>query len=476
MFDEEIQRALKWLMSMQSSIGGWSGPFPDREWSGAWTTAGVVLAYLETKGDINTSIKTALSWLISQQNDDGSWPRIQSDIGSVESTAWSLMAIAKSAPSSASIGSTALRRGILWLLDVQIPGEGWDYHSVPEGASRVIPTSFVILALVRLVESSDDLGERLRESIRVASSWLLSLQRKDGSWTNVKEDKANSASTAFALLALSKVRHLYKSIKQDVLEHAQKWLVSHQMDNGSWPLFKERVLYTTYSSARVDEKPVVFLRDIYWDWFSTPWVLASLVSSGADIASDTIQKGLGYLLDLQTQEGGWQYSEESFPMFWSTYQAIFCLNLLTGHIDARSVYRVFEARLKARDELIRQLHSDPNIADEYGLLVYEMKISRPIVLGFQKGFYTSQRVIIFSLIVGSLLLLATILSLLFPSTVYYVLDALRRRHFKFIVSVMFLLYGTFALLALRKITKMSRENFYASLFGFIIGLIFYLLS
>jgi len=41
MFSDALQRAMDWIMSKQSSLGGWSGPWTDRDWSGAWTTAGV---------------------------------------------------------------------------------------------------------------------------------------------------------------------------------------------------------------------------------------------------------------------------------------------------------------------------------------------------------------------------------------------------------------------------------------------------
>ena len=477
MFDEEISNALNWLQSKQSSMGGWSGPFPDREWSGAWTTAGVLLAYFINRKTPNKSINAGVKWLIEEQNADGGWPRIQSDISSVESTSWAVMSLSMSSPSSMSLSSASLRNGVLWLLDIQLESGGWDFHSIPDSVSRVIPTSFVVLALVDLVDISDDLDDRINQSLQKALKWLVSEQNVDGSWANTNGGTPDDNASALALLALTRINCVFPSaVKQEVFSNAQKWLVSNQLEDGGWALSNDRILYKTYSSTREDEKPIVYLRDLYWDWFPTPWVLSALVESGVDIASNPIQRGLRYLLDLQMPEGGWKHTAGSVAMFWSTYQVLYCLNILVNFLDARSVYKIFEARLQARDEQIRLLKSDPHLSDEHPALIHEMKISPPVIWGDNRGIIASKRLVKIILSI-SLILFALILALLyFPSNVFKVTNLIKEEYLKPVVSSLTFLEGVFVLAALRKITNISRENLIVAFFSFLVGLTLYFLS
>ena len=77
---------------------------------------------------------------------------------------------------------------------------------------------------------------------------------------------------------------------------------------------------------------------------------------------------------------------------------MYCLNILIKFLDAKSIYKIFEVRLQARDEQIKALKSDPSISDKYSKLIYEMQISKPLIFSTKKGLFASQLLTIYSLI------------------------------------------------------------------------------
>ncbi len=122
-------RGVRWLLANQEPGGSWFGRWGVNHIYGT----GAVLPALVAAG-IPTShdaIRRAVHWLESVQNDNGGWGedcRSYDDeawIGRGESTAsqtgWALLAL-----HAAGESSVAMRRGIEWLAETQLPDGSWD--------------------------------------------------------------------------------------------------------------------------------------------------------------------------------------------------------------------------------------------------------------------------------------------------------------------------------------------------------------
>ncbi|MDT4935523.1 MAG: squalene-hopene/tetraprenyl-beta-curcumene cyclase [Pseudonocardiales bacterium] len=123
------QRGVTWLLSAQEADGSWFG-----RWGANYVygTGAVVPALVSVGVDRHSaSIRRAVGWLERHQNDDGGWGE---DLRSYDDdawrgrgastpsqTAWALLALLEVDPHT-----TAVRRGIDWLVDRQRADGGWD--------------------------------------------------------------------------------------------------------------------------------------------------------------------------------------------------------------------------------------------------------------------------------------------------------------------------------------------------------------
>jgi squalene-hopene/tetraprenyl-beta-curcumene cyclase len=193
-------RGMKWVMSMQSSNGGWAAfdrdngmeilnriPFADSEAMVDPPTADVTGRVLEVMGSwgydqSHGAAKRGIAFIKSIQEKDGSWSG-RWGVNYVYGT-WSVLR------GLISIGedpkSAAVRAAVHWLKDHQNPDGGWgescDSYKRPElggqGPSTASQTAWAIMGLLAG-------GEEKSQEVSKGIQYLLRNQKPDGSWDEI---------------------------------------------------------------------------------------------------------------------------------------------------------------------------------------------------------------------------------------------------------------------------------------------------
>jgi squalene-hopene/tetraprenyl-beta-curcumene cyclase len=141
---EAAQRGVRWLIEHQEPDGSWFGRWGVNHVYGTGAAIpGLVAAGVDTEQEC---IRRAVRWLQEHQNEDGGWgedPRSYDDrawVGRGESTAsqtaWALIAL-----HAAGERSTALARGVAWLVATQRADGGWDE---PQYTGTGFPSDYYI--------------------------------------------------------------------------------------------------------------------------------------------------------------------------------------------------------------------------------------------------------------------------------------------------------------------------------------------
>ncbi len=159
-----VRRAVVWLLRAQEADGSWFGRWGANH---VYGTGGVVPALIAAGvAPGKPPIRRAVGWLERHQNPDGGWGEdlrsyddpawIGRGVSTPSQTAWALLALL-----AAGERSTAVERGIAWLIDHQRPDGTWDEdHFTGTG----FPGDFYInYHLYRLVFPLSALGRYLHQ-------------------------------------------------------------------------------------------------------------------------------------------------------------------------------------------------------------------------------------------------------------------------------------------------------------------------
>ncbi|HEU5046033.1 MAG TPA: squalene--hopene cyclase [Nocardioidaceae bacterium] len=247
---EEIRARGDWAVRCDDDTpaGGWAFEFDNDGYPDVDDTAEVVLALRRARStpELEGSVRRATDWVLGMQCRDGGWAAF--DVDNTRQIAYELPFCDFGAvidPPSADVAahvvemlaaegladSSAVRRGVDWLLAEQEPDGSWFGRW---GANHVYGTGAVVPALVRAGMAPDD------PVIRRATDWLTSVQNADGGWGEdlrsytdpswVAKGSSTASQTAWALLAL----HAAGLADSDVVRRGVDWLVDHQDDDGGW--------------------------------------------------------------------------------------------------------------------------------------------------------------------------------------------------------------------------------------------------
>lgn len=193
---------------------------------------------------------------------------------------------------------------------------GW-----PDSRGEACQVTWTALALILL---RDHLAPA---KVRQAARFLARAQNADGGWGlwNISEDEveklfknhprliaravsqvaSNAACTALAMLALSLTNQ-----SQGRVSTGAKWLLTHALDTGGWPVFQQIGLRReeTYTYRH----------------FSTTWSIRALLAVDKNhIYDDTVIAAVMYLIKLQDiATNGWRSAEDADPFTWATCNAL----------------------------------------------------------------------------------------------------------------------------------------------------------
>jgi squalene-hopene/tetraprenyl-beta-curcumene cyclase len=194
--DEAIQRAVQWILGMQSKDGGWGAfdadntqqlvnklPFCDFgaviDPPSADVTAHVVEALAHEGLADAEAVKRGVVWLLKAQEQDGSWfGRWGANYVYGTGAVVPALIAAGVKPSK-----PCIRRAVAWLQTHQNADGGWgeDLRSYddPGLAGRGVSTaSQTAWALLALLAAGEDSGDAVRRGV----AWLAGTQRADGTW------------------------------------------------------------------------------------------------------------------------------------------------------------------------------------------------------------------------------------------------------------------------------------------------------
>ncbi|PSP17053.1 MAG: squalene--hopene cyclase [Cyanobacteria bacterium QS_8_64_29] len=206
-----MERAVRWLASMQCQQGGW-GAF-DVDNNQAWlnelpygdlqalidpNTTDVTARVLEMLGHCNLAmhpdrVQRAIAYLSGQQESNGAWYG-RWGVNYIYGTSGALSALCETAPQSQ---QRVIARGAAWLAGCQNSDGGWgetcrsydDPTLRGQGNSTASQTAW---ALIGLIAAERTVGGLAREAIERGAGYLLATQQADGSW-----DEAEFTGTGF---------------------------------------------------------------------------------------------------------------------------------------------------------------------------------------------------------------------------------------------------------------------------------------
>ncbi|HEY4461813.1 MAG TPA: squalene--hopene cyclase, partial [Streptosporangiaceae bacterium] len=229
--------------------GGWSFEFDNDYYPDTDDSAEVILALrkvqLTSPATARPAINRAVRWLIGMQSKNGAWGAFDADntrelVNKLPFCDFGAVIDPPSADVTAHIvealaaeglaGSKAVRRGVVWLLRNQEPDGSWFGRW---GANYVYGTGAAVPALIAAGVLPS------RPAIRRAVEWLETRQNPDGGWgedLRSYDDPAlagrgtsTASQTAWALLAL-----LAAGGAGDAVERGVRWLAQTQRADGSW--------------------------------------------------------------------------------------------------------------------------------------------------------------------------------------------------------------------------------------------------
>ncbi len=335
---------VRWLEACQSPV---------------WDTCLAATALLDAGADLDDPVlDTAVTWIVGEEiRRRGDWAVKRPDLEpggwafefandgypDVDDTAEVVLALDRVKDQNPAV-KAAVERGIAWVKGMQSRDGGWGAFDADNtrrlvekipfsdfGAVIDAPSADVTAHAVEMLAYCDSDSTRqgsTDESLARGVRWLLDSQESDGSWFG--RWGANyiygTGAVVPALVAAG------VTPDTEPIRRATAWLVEHQNLDGGWG--EDLRSYVDRSWAgRGESTPS-----------QTAWALLALLAAG-EHASAAVERGIGWLVDTQRADGGWdedQYTGTGFPgdfyLSYEMYRLVFPISALGRYLglDNRS--------------------------------------------------------------------------------------------------------------------------------------------
>ncbi len=389
-----FHRAAEWILARQESDGGWGGIQPPWVYS---ILALHLLGYPLDHPAVAAAIAGLEGFLIREDTEDGPTRRLEACQSPVWDTCLALTALldAGLAPDDPSVV-----RAARWLVDEEIHAKGdwavrrpalepagWAFEFANDGYPDIDDTAEVVLALDRLGEHS---VPGVSAAVERGVAWVIGMQSRDGGWgafdaDNTRRlveklpfcdfgaviDPPSADVTAHAVEMLANLG----LAQSEVTRRGVQWLLDDQDADGSWfgrwganHVYGTGAVVPALVAAGVDKSASSIARAVAWleqhqnadgGWgedlrsyrdpawrgrgTSTPsqtaWALLALLAVDPD--SDAVARGVGWLVDDQRADGGWDedlYTGTGFPgdfyISYEMYRDVFPISALGRYLAA----------------------------------------------------------------------------------------------------------------------------------------------
>ena len=364
-----LARAERWIVARQEADGSWGGIQPP------WVYSLMALSLRGYQID-HPVMRVGLAGIERFMIEEGGTRRLEACQSPVWDTALAVVALQDAGVSAE---DPALVRAADWLLGEEVrfrgdwavrrpqlePG-GWAFEFANVNYPDVDDTAEVVLALLRVdTRRAPARRSRMQEAIARAQVWLEGMQSADGGWGAFDADNTRAVVRELPFLDFGEV---IDEPSADVTAHAlemlaalgatageparrgREWLLAAQEQDGSWfGRWGVNYVYGTGAAlpaliaAGVEPSAPCIRRAVRWleshqnedgGWgedarsyedrayagrgpstaSQTAWALLALHSAGE--RSDSLRRGIDWLLETQRADGSWdepQYTGTGFP-------------------------------------------------------------------------------------------------------------------------------------------------------------------
>ncbi|HEX4862422.1 MAG TPA: squalene--hopene cyclase [Acidimicrobiales bacterium] len=293
--------------------------------SPVWDTALAIVALRDAGVDEgDPALKSAARWLVGEEiRVPGDWAVRRPALGpggwafefandnypDIDDTAEVVMALRRSASAAGPDGDAACRRAVAWTVGMQCRDGGWGAFDVDNDSRLVAALPFCDFGEVTDPPSADVTAHVLEmlasepgvapEVINRGVAWLWGQQEQDGSWFGrwgVNYVYGTGAAVP-ALIDAGADR------SDPRIRRAVRWLEEHQNADGGWG--EDLRSYVDEAWRGRGESTAS----------QTAWGLLALIAAG-DAGGDAARRGIQWLIDHQTGEGGWDepwFTGTGFP-------------------------------------------------------------------------------------------------------------------------------------------------------------------
>ena len=218
-----------------------------------------------------------------------------------------LIALARSKGSEGKRKATALERGISWLLGMQSSNGGWGAFDKDNTRRLVNEIPFCDFGEVidspsedvsaHVIEALSMTGDPNSPAVRRGVSYLRAEQRPDGSWFG-RWGVNHVYGTGAVLPAL---RAAGEDMSRTYVRRAVRWLVDHQNDDGGWG----ESCSSYVDPSAIGRGPSTASQ--------TAWALMGMLAVEGRVVdescTESIERGVRYLVETQEEDGQWREDE-----------------------------------------------------------------------------------------------------------------------------------------------------------------------
>ena len=390
------RRAAAWILARQEADGSWGGIQPPWVYS---LLALHLLGYPLEHPALAAGLAGLDGFTIRETTPDGTIRRLEACQSPVWDTALALIALLDAGvPAS----DEAVRRGVDWLLgeEIRVPGDwavrrrtlapgGWAFEFANDLYPDTDDTAEIVLALRRAAAGHPD-PETVQAAVARGVAWTTGMQSADGGWGAFDADNTRSLPNKLPFCDFGEVvdppsadvtAHIVEMLAaqgragEPAARRGVAWLLRAQEPDGSWfgrwganYVYGTGAVVPALVAAGQSPQAAPVRRAVAWleahqnpdggwgedlrsyrdrQWAGrgtstasqTAWALLALLAAGE--RGESVAHGIGFLVDTQRPDGGWDeelFTGTGFPgdfyINYELYRLVFPISALGRYLAA----------------------------------------------------------------------------------------------------------------------------------------------